>query len=162
MCLAEDVAGLQAAYPTYTEAQQPAKEFVAALIESELVAMHKKICKGRSSAIPGDDTSGTSMLQSSPDNAESSDVKPVTMSASARAKLQKEVLQTAKSPQHFLASITLSTLKKFLKEYKHLDIRPFESQLKRTSDWVDIVITRWQNKGMDLQVRLACRPLVHH
>ena len=160
MCLAEDAVGLQAAY-TYTKAQQPAKDFLVALPENELVAMHKKICKGRSSAVPGDDNSGTSMLQSSPDNAASPNVKPVTMSASAHAKLQKEMLQTAKSQQHFLASITLLMLKKFL--VAHLDIKPFEGQLKRTSDWVDIILKKWQNKDMDLQVRpllAALTPLV--
>lgn len=115
--------------------------------------MHKKICKGVSSAIPGDGSSGTDMLQSAPDNAESLHVKPSSMPASTRAKLQKEVLQTVKSPQHFLASITLPMLKGFLKEHAHFDVKPFESHLKRTSDWVDIILKRWQNKDMDLQVR---------
>lgn len=110
--------------------------------------MHKKICTGGSSAIPGD---GTNMFQSSSDCAQSPGVKPPAMSESDLAKLQKKVLQTAKSPQHFLASITLPMLKAFLR--KHIDIKPFEIQLKRTSDWVQIILKKWQNEGMELQVR---------
>ncbi|KAL0028656.1 hypothetical protein WJX79_008438 [Trebouxia sp. C0005] len=71
---------ISAAYPTYTAAQQPAKEFLAMLPTEDFLAMYQKICKK-----------------------------------------------------------------------KGIDVAALQGHLKRTSDWVNIILTKWQNKDATLQ-----------
>lgn len=150
-------AGLQAAYPTYTAAQQPAKEFLAMLPTEDFLAMYQKICKVDCPA-NGNIESSASVSQPPTDSVDVMDMRTASLSTADRAKMERNLLRSAQSPHDFLASIKLPLLTGFLQK-KGIDVAALQGHLKRTSDWVNIILTKWQNKDATLQVRFMH---VHH
>ncbi|KAA6425761.1 MAG: hypothetical protein FRX49_04136 [Trebouxia sp. A1-2] len=140
---------ISAAYPTYTAAQQPAKEFLAMLPTEDFLAMYQKICKVDCPA-NGNIESSASVSQPPTDSVDVMDMRTASLSTADRAKMERNLLRSAQSPHDFLASIKLPLLTGFLQK-KGIDVAALQGHLKRTSDWVNIILTKWQNKDATLQ-----------
>lgn len=135
---------MQAAFP-YEAAQQLARSFLATLGDMQLQALHRKI----SGSVPVTCDAQTNMTahvaQTLSDKAKPQPGDKVMLEESERKRIEDQLLMRAKSPQHFLESLTTPTLRSFIKRVL-TDLMADDKLVEGFSrrDLQQTILWRWQ------------------